>query len=178
VLAVEAENLPGPPSANPAGLIASLLVQTDVGERYEQIQSNKTWRAATSVDSAEGDWTSPEFRDLNWSTVQVLGSSQQAPWGEPGVPTDYGPFAIGIPREVRIIYSLPRTSKSTMPRSLFVRKLEPDVEYRAKSFHPATGETADLPPLRTFGPNNESAQVVNPLADSDDDWVLILERER
>lgn len=178
VLAVEAENLPGPVNANPAGLIASLLMLTNVGEIYENIQSNASWRSAMANDVKSNDWTSIDYNDSQWSAVRVLGSQIQAPWGKPTVPKDYGPFAIGIPRQVRMFYSLPRTSKSTLPRGLFVRALEPDVKYRARTFNPATGETADLPPLRTFGPKNDAAQVMNPTAGSDDDWVLILEKEK
>jgi hypothetical protein len=172
VLAIEAENLPGPVDANPAGLLASLLVLTDAGERYENIRSDETWRCAKNVDQRTNDWRQPTFDDSKWSRVKVLGDARQLPWGEPAVPKDIGPFAVGIPREVRLVYSLPRSATSSLSRNVCVRGLEPNVTYDAQAFNPTTGETT---PLYIPQPTNGSCFITNPSATSNDDWLLILQ---
>ena len=177
VLAIEAENLPGPPTGNPAGLIASLLVQTNVGERYEHVRSDSTWRCAKQDAEPARNWMSPEFDDSQWNAVKVLGPANVRPWGEPAVPKQIGPFAIGIPGEVRFVYSLPRSAQLASPRQVCVQQLEPGVTYHAQAFDPVSGKATELPDVKSTRDTN-ACFVSNPAAGSDDDWVLILERAK
>lgn len=99
---------------------------------------------------------------------------KEPPSGKPAA-KDIGPFAVGIPGKVRIVYSLPRVENSTTPRRVAMRRLEPDVKYRAQAFDPTSGKMTDLPPADQLGPDND-CNFTNPAAGSEDDWVLILER--
>ena len=70
--------------------------------------------------------------------VQNPADVRQEPASGKPAAKDIGPFAVGIPGNVRIVYSLPRIENSTSPRRVAVRRLEPDVKYRAKRLTPRT----------------------------------------
>lgn len=91
-------------------------------------------------------------------------------------PQGYGPYATGIPGQVRIVY-VPE------PRSIRIKVVEPDVDYQAIAFDPQTGETQILGPVvpdanssiavrrdQPYRVGNENVMIKAP-----DDWVLILE---
>ena len=65
-------------------------------------------------------------------------------WVEPCWTKDdyFGPYAAGIPREVRVIY-LP-----VFQRDLLVAGLEPDISYKALLFNPVNGEEQNLGPAK------------------------------
>lgn len=90
-------------------------------------------------------------------------------WVQP-LADSYGPYAVGIPGEVRVIYA------PTSSQKLTVLGLENDVKYRAQAFDPVSGQTQDLPAVVPSGDQNRWA-IANPASNSDeDDWVLVLER--
>jgi hypothetical protein len=175
VLAIEAENLPAQ-TANPAGLIAELSIQTHIGEAYHE-RSDATWRSAKDIDTKSSKWTTIDFDDKDWTSAQEVAKYGSGPWGEfPTLPS-YGPYATGIPGKVRIIY-VPE------PRSIRVHHLEPNVEYRAAVFAPQSGETVELGSVtpkddaswwvwkgETYIDGDKRVHIEAP-----DDWVLILER--
>jgi hypothetical protein len=174
VLAIEAENLPAQ-TANPAGLIAELGIQTHIGEEYD-VRSDATWRSAKDIDPKSTKWTTIDFDDMDWPAAQEVAKYGSGPWGEFPTPTSYGPYATGIPGKVRIIY-VPE------PRSIRVHHLEPNVKYRAAVFAPQSGETVEL---GSVTPDDNSSWIVwksETYIDGDrrvkfeapDDWVLILE---
>ncbi len=93
VLAVEAENLPAPVSANPAGLLASFRLQTADGtERL--IGSDESWRCAKEV-SNDREWTTTKFKEANWTAAKDLGPYGGKPWGifSSARVTDHSPLA-------------------------------------------------------------------------------------
>ena len=79
----------------------------------------------------------------------------------------YGPFAAGIPDEVRVIY---------VPESWPVRivRLDATASYRARLFDPASGQTSDL---GAIVPDDSGTCSVRKLVDKSqvDDWVVIIE---
>lgn len=175
VVAIEVENLAAP-TVNPAGLLASLVIQTHVGEEYD-VPTDNTWRSAKDVDAQSADWTTIDFDDKNWSLAQEVAAYRAAPWGEFSAPApSYGPYATGIPGQVRIIY-VPE------PRSIRVHELEPNIKYQAAAFDPQSGKTVELGPVVA---DNNSSWIVWKGAEiklkdkavkieAPDDWVLILE---
>jgi alpha-L-rhamnosidase len=78
VLAVEAANAHNRP--NPAGLIASLVVDFDTGEPL-QVSTDAEWRASHAPVEK---WRTPAFDDRDWEKVMVLGDYGIAPWGRVG----------------------------------------------------------------------------------------------
>ncbi len=165
VLAVMVENLPAPVAANPAGLLASLHVET-AGEAARVIPSDATWRTAQKV-SNDWQWTAEEFDDSQWIEAKDLGSYGRSPWGSFVAGTPYGPFTTGIPAKVRIIY-VPETWTVQM------QQLKAKATYRAAAFDPTTGETIELGSVKA----DMSANCVlsKPSSIKSDDWVVVLER--
>jgi hypothetical protein len=176
VIAIEAENLPAP-TANPAGLLATLQVQTHTGEVYD-LHADATWRSAKDTNAKSADWMATEFNDDNWTMAQVVAAYGSTPWGEfSSASPSYGPYATGIAGKVRLIY-VPE------PRSIRVNRLEPKSKYHATAFDPQTGDAVELGPVV---PDNENSRVFrksnnykvgdNEVQTNDeDDWVLVLER--
>jgi hypothetical protein len=164
VVAVEGENLPAPVAANPAGLLASLRIQTAAGKEIE-VASSHDWRCSKNLD-ADSNWTSAGFDDKTWTSAEEVGPFGTAPWGRLETTDTYGPYATGVAGRVRIIYA---------PQSQAVRvlKVEPDVRYEAEAFDPVSGETTRLGPVV---PDAQSTWTARRPADksASDDWVLIL----
>jgi len=163
VLAIEAENLPAPVAANPAGLIASLRIQRVDGEEI-RILSDKAWKAGNAM-SSESDWTSQSFDGAGWVGAKELGKLGSGPWGWLPSGTTYGPYVTGTPA-VRIVY-VPEH------RGVQVLKLEPNVSYRVSAFDPESGETIVLPKI---GGHSAIATIEKPAGIKSDDWVVVLER--
>ena len=164
ILAVEAENLPAPVSANPAGLLASLRIRSAGKERL--IGSDESWRCTNKV-SEGGAWTTTELNDADWPAAKNVGPYGMQPWGEFRSVATYGPYAIGIRGEVRIIYA-PES------RPVRVMHFEADMKYRATAFNPTNGELRNLNAVR---PDKQSSWTANKPTNIDsDDWVLIVER--
>jgi hypothetical protein len=175
VLAIEAENLPAQ-SSNPAGLLVQLRVRNYAGESYVKLLDG-AWRCAKDTESANAKWTTLTFNDSDWVTAKEAVQYGSAPWGEFAAPSSYGPYATGIPGQVRIIY-VPQ------PRPIRVLNLEPSTNYRAAAFDPQTGKSVDLGHIR---PDEKSSWVAwkdsrykvgDQWAEikAADDWVLILNR--
>ena len=135
VLAMEAENLPASVAANPAGLIASIHIETSDGKDIS-IPSDSTWLSTQDVKAA--DWATLNFDDHAWSPAKVIGPYGCAPWGQFATahPT-YGPFAAGIPGKVRVIYV-------PAPAMLRINHLQAGATYHAQVFDPSTGQTTSL----------------------------------
>jgi hypothetical protein len=167
VIAIEAENLPTPVSANPAGLIAKLQIQF-AGKRTE-ITSDKSWKASQELVGADERWTTAEFDDSNWTPVKELGVYGGPPWGPFASAGAYGPYAVGIPGEARVIYA-------PMSRAIEVRELEKGSKYRARAMDPVSGRMIDLGEI---GADEKGRSAVKkPAGIEGNDWVLVIEMEK
>jgi hypothetical protein len=164
VLAVEAENLPAPVSANPAGLLASLQLQT-VDGKERLIGSDTSWRCTKEVRN-DRKWTAAEFNDSSWVPAKDLGKYGSKPWGKFAAATTYGPYSTGILGKVHLIY-VPES------RPVRVSHLAVGTKYRAQAFDPTSGELSDLGALSL---DTQSGCVINkPVSVLSDDWVIVLE---
>ena len=167
VLAVRAENLKSDVPANPAGLAAGLAIECATGDRVD-VRTGEDWRV--SQDEAEG-WQQPDFDDAAWSNAKTVAPFGGGPWGEVGAtPADaYAvPYAMGIPREVRMIYVV-------QPGAVVVKGLEEGIRYRAIHFDPATGERQDLGPVRRDPAGDWRCDTPPGVAH---DWLLVLDTRR
>jgi hypothetical protein len=166
VLAFMAENKPTRGSANPAGLIASLTVQFDGGEKLNLV-SDGSWHCAK--DEAPG-WDSPFFDEAGWVNPISIGTYGDAPWGRIGDSNDtaYGPQTVDIPATLRVTY---------VPESqpIQVRNLGASARYTATSFDPVTGAKTGLGVIQA---DTTGTWVCNPPPGNEHDWVLILEARR
>lgn len=153
-LTIEAENLPGPVTANPASFIAGGEIVLENGQRIT-LKSDASWK---SSKKSEGPWTS----------AKVSAPAAGTPWGEPSFQSATMPIAIaGIPGELRIVY-VPE------PKPVNLLGLETNVKWQAKAFDPVRGKTATLPaPTVSAG---GSCKVDPP--PSAQDWVIVLERQK
>jgi len=165
VLAVETQNMPAP-SANPAGLIATLEIQFADGSAT-QIRSDGTWRSAQNESAG---WNSTNFDDSTWTPAMVVARYGEGPWGQiDGQNNDaFGPQATGIPGVVRVIYS-------QRPDPVEVRELGPNSFYEASYFDPVTGMTTKLGEIRS---DNNGLWSCPPPAGMDHDWVVVLELKK
>ena len=77
-------------------------------------------------------------------------------------------YAAGIPGQVRVIYMY----QQVWGRTVHVRHIEPDVQYRAFFFHPSTGEET---PLGLVTPEADGSWLI-PQQPEVHDWLLVLER--
>jgi len=148
------------------------------------------WHAG--VEGDHGNWGAWGRQPYDWTTwkegMNYPGSTQlgigkklleQYPWWrfEPHPEwVDAGCFAAGIPGEVRFIY-LPR-------RNIYnwdgpeVKNLEPDVDWHAYYFDPATGRTFDQGTMKaTAKAGDTTAKPVSfrKNVPSPQDWVLVIE---
>ncbi len=147
------------------------------------------WHAG--VDGDHGNWGAWARQPYDWTTwkegMNYAGSTQlglakklleKYPWWrfEPHPEWAKGCYAAGIPGEVRFIY-LPR-------RNIYnwdgpeVKNLEPDVDWHAYYFDPATGRKFDQGTIKaTANPGDTNAKRVSfkKNVPSPQDWVLVLE---
>ena len=163
MLAIEAENLPAPVTANPAGLIGTLSVKSADGAEL-LIASDHSWRCAGPIKWTRLEWASADFNDRDWALAKDLGVYGCKPWGEFPVPPTYGSFAAGIAGKVRVIYV-------PTPPAIRVAHLERDVNYRAQALNPVNGKTIDLGEVV---PDKQSQWMSPKPAIESDDWVLVL----
>jgi hypothetical protein len=161
VLAVEAENLPVP-SANPAGLIATISVD---GEK--PILTDDSWRVSTSI--ADKNWVDPKFDDGQWRAAKTLGSYGMAPWGKFAPPIGYGPFTASAGDGVQIIYVPQRRMIEVSHLGGFL------VDYTADYLDPATGANYPAGNLG-LGGGTAAAQLEPPASLTSSDWVVVLRR--
>ena len=165
VLAIEAENLPAPVTANPAGLLVNAQITAANGKQVT-IDTDNSWR--TSKDSAKDTaWTSARFDDASWLPAKDLGKYGRAPWDVFATATTYGPYSTGIADKVRIIY-VPES------RPVRVTHLGDKHKYQAQAFDPTTGHFIDLPSLHPY--SNSGGVATKPASISSNDWVIIIER--
>src|SRR5262249_44803904 len=123
---------------------AALPGSGQVGLAAQFIQRFEWWRF-----TPHQEWVSP------------AGSAQQIK----------GPFAAGIPGEVRVIYLYwPNFPENPQPR---VEQLEPDVTYSAFFWDPRIGQEH---PLGTVHPDAAGGWPI-PMQPELTDWVLVLERQ-
>ncbi|SDD94489.1 Uncharacterized membrane protein [Pricia antarctica] len=73
-IAIEGENEGS--MANPAGILFSMEIRYDTGERI-RVDSDESWKSL--ADAPTGRWTSIEFNDTSWREVRNYGTSN---WGE------------------------------------------------------------------------------------------------
>lgn len=163
LLAIEAENLPAP-SANPAGLLASLQLQMEFGKELE-IPSDRSWKCASDVEK-QSDWTTANFDDAKWANAKELGPYGCPPWGQFRATQSYGPYATGIPGKTRIIY---------MPESRSARmlQLKPGTKYRALTFDPENGASHELAAITAD--KDGGFTITKPPSIQSDDWVIVTE---
>ena len=165
VIAIEAENLPAPVAANPAGLLASLHVETEDGKTRD-VTTDGSWRCSQQAPSDQA-WTNVDFDDASWKAAKELGPYGCSPWGRFQSGTTYGPYATGIEGQMRVVY---------VPDSKPVRmqKLEPKTHYRASAFDPTSGAVSELPSIDSA--TQSSSTIGKPDSIKSDDWVIVLER--
>jgi hypothetical protein len=152
VLTVEAENMPAP-SANPAGLIATLEIDFDSGEPM-RIGSDTLWEAAKDADGP-------------WEGAMAVARYGGGPWGQIDHQGDdsFGPQSTGIPGVVRVIYAQD-------PSPIEVEHLGPNVRYAVRFFDPVTGATEDNSLIESDVNGNWEC---TPGPSLNHDWVVVLE---
>ena len=145
------------------------------------------WHASVEGDPGIArvyDFTTwKEGMNFPGSTQLGLGKRllEQYPWArfEPHPEwVEAGCFAAGIPGEVRFIY-LPRRNIYNWSGPT-VKNLEPDIDWHAYYFDPATGRTFDQGVIKASAkPDDKTAAPVSfkKNVPSPQDWVLVLERK-
>ena len=164
VLAVEAQNMPAA-SANPAGLIAALEIQSASGAM--QIISDTSWRCAKTESAG---WDSANFDDSSWPAAMVCAHYGDGPWGQiEGQNNDaFGPQATGIPGVVRVIYS-------QRPDTVEIRELGSHSSYDASYFDPVSGATTALGEIHS---DNNGLWNCPPPDGMTHDWVVVLKLKK
>jgi hypothetical protein len=166
LLAVRAENVAAAVPANPAGLLAVIVLRAADGKETV-IRSDASWRSAKDTATHPSEWTKPDFTaQAGWVSAKDLGPYGRSPWGTFGGAKSYGPYATGIEDRVRIVYA---------PESHPVRimRLKSDTKCRAHGFDPTTGQLSDLGIVAV---DSQGACVIKkPASIQSDDWVLIIE---
>jgi hypothetical protein len=162
VLAVRAENGPGPKGANPAGLCAGLSILFADGSRLD-VRTDATWKCARR--GGEG-WQAIEFADTDWNLAKVLAEFGEGPWGGGiGAEDEFlVPYTAGIPGELRITYA-------PLPRVVTVHGLEPSRAYAASVLDPVTGAKTELGIVQA---DSNGGWTANPPASIKADWVLVV----
>ncbi len=157
VLAIRAENAPGPVNHNPAGLIGGLEVVVE-GHKPILIASGEHWRANHA--EAAG-WLDVDFADASWPTAVDLGAPGIAPWGELRAPEAQPPLAMGVSDGFRVFYMLD-------PKPVKLQGLKAGRSYRVVEFDPEAGKS------REAGSIQADANGVgrHPAPAHGHDWVL------
>ena len=166
VIAVEAENMPAPVSANPAGLLAAVRIHTASGKELA-FGSDASWRSAVSVGN-DREWTSDGIRrqeleagegprEVRSSTVgQVLRSCKL--------------WSVFDRHSGQDAQSSTRHSRGRCESRIWIA----DAKYRAKSFDPTSG---DVKSLGDVGLDKEAGWTVRkPASIQSEDWVVVIER--
>ena len=167
VLAIMAENMPAAVPANPAGLLASLQIET-ANAPGMTIRTDRSWRSVKRVANESG-WAALDFDDAGWTPAKELGTYGCSPWGTFPVLTSYGPYATGIPDKVRIIY-VPE------PRPVVVQPFTDAVPFRVRTFDPTNGAMSEGPIARAG--NGSTFTVDKPARIKSDDWVIVVDRHK
>jgi hypothetical protein len=163
VLAIEAENIAAAVPANPAGLLATLCFRTQDGKEHTTLTDN-SWKSAKDVGK-ERRWTATGFDDSKWKSAQDLGPYGRQPWGEFSDGMSYGPYATGIPSQIRIVY-VPE------PRPVRLLDMPPNANCQVRAFHPTNGKLSQLD-LQADVDGKPIAQ--KPTGIQSDDWVIVVE---
>ncbi len=163
VLAVRADNAPGPKNANPAGL--SCVVEIEhAGGATESIRSDATWKCSRTEPNG---WIDGDFSDAAWSAAKVTAKFGEPPWGDQASrPDPYDqPISAGVPDVVRIIYV-------PSPKPIEIHALSAADDVKASVFDPVSGRRT---PLGKPRPDSQGGWRVAPPHDTPGDWVVILE---
>ncbi len=164
VLAIEAENMPAPVTANPAGLLVNAQIQFADGQSVV-MDTDTSWRSSKEPPK-KGNWTFVEFDDSSWLPAKELGKYGRSPWGVFAIATAYGPYSTGIAEKVRIIY-VPES------RPVRVTNIDEKRNYRTRAFDPTNGNLIDLPSIH---PDSNSGGIVSkPKSIASDDWVIVVD---
>jgi hypothetical protein len=168
VLAVQAENLKAPVTANPAGLLCHFEITGVASPSPKRIVivSDAEWR--TSRNDEPG-WNTTEFSDHEWPHAMVVAKYGDDPWKTfetPEIDRFMVPYAAGIPAQVRVIY-LP------LANSVTAHQLEPGTTYRARYFNPITGESSVN---GTATGDTQGSWTAPTVPDESHDWVLVLQK--
>ena len=101
--------------------------------------------------------------------VLVAAKFGEGPWGRTLAPAARDefmtPYAAGVPGVVRIVYV-------PLAEGVTVRKLEPDARYVASTFDPVSGRQDEIGPVK---PDADGSWTASPPADTQGDWVLVLQ---
>ena len=160
VLAIRAENMKAPVVKNPAGLIASLVIEPESGPAIS-IGSDATWKS--SRDESPG-WQAVGFAAEGWSKARDLGPLGIPPWGAFASREEFPPLCIGGTDGARVCYLLDA-------RAVVIRGLVPGRTYKTlTSSTPSSGTTREAGPLK--GDASGSAERAAPAHGHD--WVLAI----
>jgi hypothetical protein len=157
VLAIRAENAPGPENHNPAGLIAGLEIEFADGTTAAVLTDAD---CLASRDQPPG-WLDADFEPNGWRKAAVLGAPGVAPWGEFRPREAFPPLAAGLDAGARVYYMLD-------PKPVRLQHLVPGRSYDIQEFDPVTGV------LRSRGRQvaDASGSLDQPAPDHGHDWVL------
>ncbi len=166
VIAVRAENSPGPKGANPAGLSCRLVLEFEDG-KTTVVSSDDSWR---TQQRERPDWQNVDFSDESWSQAKVVARFGEGPWGSRvGVDDEYFvPYSAGIPGELRVVY-VPAA------RPILLHHLKVGAHYKASYFDPVTGKSQELGDLP---PDSQGNASVSPPRGCREDWVLLVKDDR
>jgi len=162
VLAIRAENAPGPKGANPAGLSCRLDVELQDGTKTS-VSTDSTWR---SSQQERPDWQAINFDDESWSPARVVAHFGEGPWGSKIGAADefFVPYSAGIPEEVRVTY-VPAA------RPVSIHHMGSNTRYAATYFNPVSGQFLDR---GTIQPDAGGSATISPPRGWREDWVLVL----
>ncbi len=163
ILAVRADNAPGPKDANPAGLSCAIELEFASGAA-ESIRSDATWKSSRTQSQG---WIDGDFDDSGWSVSKVLARFGEPPWGDQaGRPDPFDqPISAGIVDVARIVYV-------PSPRPILIHELRNTEGMEASLLDPVSGRRT---PLEKPRPDAQGDWRVSPPRETPGDWVVILE---